>query len=297
MSPAPSSNRKTNPADTQPGVPNGVRDHTIRVHIEVERATADHKTKQPTSREWVEVAAQFTSAANDTARMFERYLASLDDKLKELKPCLAKVNRTLERLEERLAAVVQPKPFVANGLDKQPRDVSTPQRRGPEKVDWGVAYETDRPPTQPTVKEQPSRPSVAANTISGTAIKQGIILRYFVKKSKDGTIIRGTYRKSGAQPTPLGERLGADGPDTDVSTSRGHSPERVDWGVAREADRSPTLPVVDDTQSRPSVTADTADDDDIGRESGAQPTLPGRRPASLGPTPTRRCFNASRTWS
>jgi len=93
-SPAPLSKRKTNPADTQPGVPKGVRNHTTSVYIEVERATADHQTKQPTSREWGEVAAQLTSVANNAARMFESYLASLDDTLKELKPCLAKVNRT-----------------------------------------------------------------------------------------------------------------------------------------------------------------------------------------------------------
>jgi len=167
-------------------VPKGVRDHTTGIQIKVEPATADHKTKQPTNREWVEVAAQLTSAANDTARMFERYLASLDDTLKELKPCLAKVNRTLERLEECLAPVVQPKSFVAKGLDTQPRDFSMPQRRGPEKVDWGIACETDRSPTWPTVNEQPSRPSVTANTISGPAIKQGTIIRYLVKRVKMG---------------------------------------------------------------------------------------------------------------
>jgi len=163
-------------------------DHTTSVHIEVERATADHETKQPTSREWGEVAAQLLSVANNTARMFERYLASLDDTLKELKPCLAKVNRTIERLDERLASPVQPELFVADGLDTPPRDASTPQRRGHEMVDRGVACETDRSPTRPMINEQPSRPSVTANTISGLAIKQGTITRYLVKVSKDQTI-------------------------------------------------------------------------------------------------------------
>jgi len=126
--------------------------------------------------------------------MFERYLASLDGTLKELRPCLAMVNRTLERHEERLAPVVQPKPFVAGGPYTQPRVVPTPV----------------------------------------TAIKQGTIIKYLVKKSDDGTITRGTHRESRAQPTPPGEALASDGPETqprDVSTPHGHGPERFDWRV------------------------------------------------------------------
>jgi len=34
--------------------------------------------------------------------MFERYIASLDSTLQGFRPCLAMVNRTLERMDERL---------------------------------------------------------------------------------------------------------------------------------------------------------------------------------------------------
>jgi len=92
------------PADTSPGVPRRVRDH----------ATTDQENKhppykQPTLSEWSEVAAQLTSIASDTSRMFERYIASLDGTLHGLRPCLAMVNRTLERPNECLAPAVQPK--------------------------------------------------------------------------------------------------------------------------------------------------------------------------------------------
>jgi len=100
-------------------------------------------------------------------------------------------------------------------------------------------------------------------------------MRYLLKKGKDGTIIRGTHKESGAPPTPCGKTLVADGPDTqpiDVSTLRGHSPERVDWGVACEADRSSAWPTINEQPSGPSVTESTINDVDIPRESGAQIT-------------------------
>jgi len=90
--------------------------------------------------------------------------------------------------------------------------------------------------------------------------------------SKDLTIIIRTHRESGAQPTPLGETLGADGPDTDVSTPRGHSPERVDWGGIGKTDGSSTRSTVNEQPSGPSVTAGTSDDSAMHREPGAQPT-------------------------
>jgi len=132
-------------------------------------------------------------AANNTSRIFEHYLASLDDTLRELRPCLATVNRTLKRLEELLAPVVQPRKVGAEWPNTPPRVVST----------------------------------------SAIVIKQGTIIKYLVKRGEDQTISRETHRESGVQSTSPGEALGSDGPDTpprDVSTPGGHSPERVDWG-------------------------------------------------------------------
>jgi len=54
-----------------------------------ERATAGHRTKQSTSKERSEVAAQLTSAVNDVSRKLEPYLASIDATLKGLGPCVA----------------------------------------------------------------------------------------------------------------------------------------------------------------------------------------------------------------
>jgi len=191
-SPTTSSNKQTNQKDTQSGVPKGVRDHTTSVHIEVEQTTSDHQIKPPTNKEWGEFAAQLPSAANDTSKRLDLYLASINGTMKELGPCLTKVNRTLERLEKRLAPVVQPTPFVVDGLGTQPRDVSTPQGHGPERVDWGVACEADRSSTWPTVNEQLSGPSVTESTTSFPDID----------------------RESRVQRTPLGETFGATGPDT-----------------------------------------------------------------------------------
>jgi len=109
----------------QPGVPKGVRDHTTSVHIEVERATLDLQIKQPTNREWGEFAAHLTLAANDKTNKLKLYLASIDGTLKGLGPCLAQVNRILERLEQRLAPVVKLTPVVADGPDTQPRGSNT----------------------------------------------------------------------------------------------------------------------------------------------------------------------------
>jgi len=237
-SPTTSPIKQTNQKYKQPGVPQGVRDHTTSVHIEVERATSDHQIKKPTNRKWGEFAAHLKLAANDTSKRFELYLALLDGTLKELGPFLAKVNRTLERLEQRLAPVVPPTPFVADGLDTQPRDISMPQGHGPERVDWGVACEADKWSTRPTVNEQPNRPSATVTTISDPNIKQGTIIRYLSKKGKDGTITRGTHRESGAQPTPLGGRSAPLGPT--------HSPEMfqllMDMVLRRSTGESPARP-------------------------------------------------------
>jgi len=160
--------------------------------------------------------------------MFQRYLASMDDTLKELKPCLAKVNHTLERLDERLAPVVQHRPLGAERLDTQPSDILTPvfslcKRRDPETV---------RPLTQPTVNEPPSGPPITTNTMSYT--EEGTILKYFVKINKDVSFTRrGNSREPAGQPTPLGGTSCTDGLDTppsDVSMPHEHSPARVDWG-------------------------------------------------------------------
>jgi len=116
-SPTPSANRtrvlQKNPTDIQPGK-----------HTTDER---DHQPKQPTLRGWNEIVAQLTIKAGDRSRMFERCTASLDSILQGLRPCLAMVNRTLERLDERLAPAVQPKPLVAAGPSTPPRVVSTPR--------------------------------------------------------------------------------------------------------------------------------------------------------------------------
>jgi len=87
------------------------------------------------------------------------------------------------------------------------------------------------PDTQPRVVPTPV-----------TVIKQGTIIRYLVRKSENGT-----YREPGAQPMPLREALGYDGPDTpprNVPTPPGHSPERVDWRGTGELYRLPTRPIV-----------------------------------------------------
>jgi len=166
------------PADRSPGVPRRVRDY----------ATTDQVTKQPTLSEWSEVAAQLKATTKDTSRMFERYIASLDNILQELRPCIAVVQRTIKRLEERLGPVGQPTPLAAEGSDTQPRVVQ------------------QKPVTVP---------------------KQGTIIRYLVRKSETGT-----YRESGAQPTPPGESRSPEEPETlpsEVATPRGNSPETVDW--------------------------------------------------------------------
>jgi len=289
--------RKTNPADTQPGVPKGVRDHTTSVHIEVERATADHQTQQPTSREWGEVAAQLTSATNNTSRMFEYYLASIDSTLKSigpylaqvngLGPSLAQVNKTLERIEQRLRPEVPPTPLAAEEPRQlesfqQLRVVPTPHEHSPAKAEYGLACEIDvyisiGSPTRPRGHEQPSGPSVIEHTTLNTSqsnpdMKQGTIVKYLRKKGTASTM---TKRESGSQPTPHGETLVTDGPATpprDSLTPRRHSPESAYWGAGHETHGPSTRPPVNEQPSGPADTADTSDDNDIHRESGAQPT-------------------------
>jgi len=226
------------PADTSPSVSERSREY----------ATTYQQTKQPTLSEWSEVAAQFKATARDRSRMFERYIASLKNTLKELRPCLAAVQRTLDRLNKRLGPVGQPKPWAVDRPDTQPRVVPTPV----------------------------------------TVNKQGTIIRYLVRKSENGT-----YRKEGAQPMPPREAHAPDGPDTppsEVATSRGQSPETVDWGVAlngcqvdwgaaSEMEESPTRPTENEQPSNPSA----PDDADSHRESRAQPTPLAETPGANGP--------------
>jgi len=160
-------------------------------------ATSGHQMKQPTSREWCEVSAHLTSVANDPNRKLEYHLAPIDGTPKGLGPYLAQVNRTFEKLVQRLAPVVPPTPYAADGPSQfesfqQHRDVSTPRGHSPETVDWGVAYKVDGPSARQTENKQQNGPSVTAS-------------------KTDNDDIRGESR---AQPTPPGEMPGASGPDT-----------------------------------------------------------------------------------
>jgi len=162
--------------------------------------TGESPTTSPTpsAHRKTSPALQPASAANDTARKLEPYLASIDNTLKGLGPHLAQVNvlapyleqvnRILKRLEQRLAPVVPQLP--------QPRALPTPV----------------------------------------TVNKQGTIIKYLVRQSEIST-----DREARAQPTPplTAPRgaLGSDGsntPPSDVATSRGQSPETVDWRGALE---------------------------------------------------------------
>jgi len=179
--------------------------------------------------------------------MFERYIASLDGTLKELRPCMAVVKRTLKRLDESLGPVGQPKPLAARGFDTQPRVVT-------------------------------------ATPVAVT--RQGTIIKYigYKIKSDDGTTHRGTHKSQETQPTPPREALESDGPDippNNVATPRGHSPERVDWGdalngckvdwgAAGEAQESLTRPTENKQPNGPSVTYNA----DKYRKSRVQPTPP-----------------------
>jgi len=161
------------------------------------------------------------------------------------------VNRILERLEGRLAPVVQPEPLRATPVSARGAD---------------------------------TKPSVVSAPVA--VITQGTIMKYLVMSWEDGTVSRRTPRKSGAQPTQLEQALGPDGPDTpprDVRTPRGHSPERVDWGGASGNHGPPTRPAVNAQPSGQSDTDDTSDDNDINRESGAQPTQLEETSGAIGP--------------
>jgi len=134
------------------------------------------------------------------------------------------------------------------------------------------------------VVPQPLKPTVLPTPVTG--IQPGTIIKYLVKKSEDLAISRGTHRVPRAQPTLLEQALGATGPNSqpsEVSTPRGHSPERVDWGGTGELYRSPTRPAMNEQPSGPSDLEDTSDDDDINRESGAQPTPPDETLGATGP--------------
>jgi len=203
-----------------------------------------------------------------------------------LGPCLAQVNKTLERIEQRLAPVVPPTPLAAEEPSQlesfqQLRVVPTPHEDNPAKAEYGVACETDvcisiGSPTRPMVHEQPSEPSVIEHTTLNTSksnpdMKQGTIIRYLIKKGTASTL---TKREAGSQPTPHGKTLITHGCATqprDSPMPRRHSPERVDWGAGRETHGPSTLPPVNEQPSGPADTANTSDDNDIHGESGAQP--------------------------
>jgi len=107
----------------------------------------------------------------------------------------------------------------SDGSDTPPSEAATPRGNSPEtvnwraalqgcQVNWGSASEADEPPTRPTEKQQPSGPPSTDHT--------------------DG------YRESRAQPTSLGSRPDATGPDTqprDVTTPQGDYPAKFDWRV------------------------------------------------------------------
>jgi len=125
-----------------------------------------------------------------------------------------------------------------------------------------------------------------------TTANQGTIIQYLVRKTENGT-----YRDSGAQPTPQSapprlalESDGSDTPPSEVITPREQSPElvdwrgaldscQVDWGATREADESSTGPTEDE---QPSYTS-APDDTDRYRESRAQPTPLGETTSADGP--------------
>jgi len=160
-----------------------------------------------------------------------------------LGPCLVMVNRTLERLDERLATPRQRKLPGAEGPSTSPRVVPTP----------------------------------------GAATKHGTIIKYLVHQyPRAADIDKGAPREPRQQPTPPGEVLGPEGPGTpprEVATPRGNSPEmvdwraalhgcQIDWGSASETEESPTRPMEDEQPSSSLVTEDA----DRYRESRAQPT-------------------------
>jgi len=189
--------------------------------------------------------------------MFERYIASLVGTLKELRPCMAVIEQTLERLDERLGPVVQPKPFAARGPDTQPRVVPTPAtvtRQGTiirylVRMSAHGTYrepraqltpprgtlDSDEPDTPPRrhipervdwggtgeLYRSPTRPTANEQPSGPSA-------------TEDTSDHENTHGKSGAQPTPLKETTGSVGPDThprDIPMPHGHSPERFDWRV------------------------------------------------------------------
>jgi len=236
------------PVGTLPGGPRRIRDH----------ATADQKYKQPTLNEWSEVAAQLRSAASDTSRKLESHLASMDDTLKGLGPYLAQmnvlgpylaqVNRILERLEQRLGPVGQPKPCAADRPDIQPRAVPTPV----------------------------------------TVTEQGTILRYLVSKSETQTYRKsgaqptspGESRRSDEPDTPPSDVITPRGNSPEmVDWEADLNGCQVDWGGAGEADASLTRPTETKQPDAPSA----PDNADRLRESGAQPTPREATPDDGGP--------------
>jgi len=111
----------------------------------------------------------------------------------------------------------------SDGPKTPPSDAATPRGRSPEtvdwgdalhgcQVDWGAACEAKVSLTRPTEYKQPSGSLVTAST----------------------TDVADTHREAGAQPTPPGETLGANEPDTqpsDVLAPQGDYPEGFNWRV------------------------------------------------------------------
>jgi len=182
------------------------------------------------------------AATDDTARKLEPYLASIDNTLKGLGPCLAQINVLAPYLEQ-----------VARILERLERRERLELRQAPVV---------------------PPRPEPRAVPTPITTAKKRTLIRYLGRKDAHGT-----YREAGAQPTPqstpLREALGSNGSDTPLSkvaTPRGQSPEMVneegtsqscpnDGGSVSEADEAPTRP----TEGEQSSTY---------RKAGAQPTAP-----------------------
>jgi len=219
----------------------------------------------PSANRKTHPASQPTAAPKDTARKLEPYLASIDNTLKglepylaqvnEFAPYLAQVNRILERLKRR------------------------------KRLERRLASEV--PPLTP-LRTVPTPIAMA---------KQGTILRYLVRKSENST-----DGESGAQPTPLEETSSATGfaiPPSKIATPRGQSPETVDWGdalhgcqvnwgAARETEEPLIRPMENEQPSGSSATANTTDEADTHRESGAHPTPPGETPDANEPDPQPR---------
>jgi len=138
-------------------------------------ATSGHQMKQTSSREWCEVSAHLTSVANDPNRKIEYYLAPIDGTPKGLGPYLAQVNRTLEKLVQRLAPVAQPKLYVAERPDAPLRVVLTPVATSNQRIiiqylvkksDSSTYRESGAQPTSPEESRWSDKPDTLPSEVA-----------------------------------------------------------------------------------------------------------------------------------